>query len=292
MSTTPAMGPRTAFRLARAALHVLAGVTIATIMPWLPEPARQRIKARWSRQLLGILGVRLVAQGTPVASGLFVANHVSWLDILAINALAPASLVSKHEVRRWPVIGWLSAQAGTLFIERGSRLAAQRTREHLVGELRRGGRVGFFPEGTTGLGEHVLPFHGALFQSAIDAGAPVTPVMLRYTGANGQPTGVTAYVGDITFWTSVRSIIGSSGLTARVTFLSALDSGHSDRRHLAHHSHQLIAHALAAAITPSRPAPPGAHKEAERPADPPAAPPSDSPPIDNRNRAPGDSAPA
>lgn len=286
------MGPRTAFRLVRAALHVLSGVSIAAIMPRLPEHTRLRVKSRWSRQLLRILGIRLVSQGTPLASGLLVANHVSWLDILAINALAPASLVSKHEVRRWPVIGWLSAQAGTLFIERGSRLAAQRTREHLVGELRRGGRVGVFPEGTTGHGDHVLPFHGALFQSAIDAGAPVAPVMLRYTDKDGQPTGVTAYVGDVTFWASVQAIIASSGLTVRVTFLSALDSADTDRRHLAHHSHQLIAHALAAAITPSHPAPPGARKGVGRPADPRGAPPSGTLPTDNPNQAPGDSAPA
>jgi 1-acyl-sn-glycerol-3-phosphate acyltransferase len=284
------MNIRAAFRLARAGLLVLSGVGIAaTALPWLPEPARQRIKARWSRQMLRALGVRLVPHGTPPIGGLLVSNHVSWLDILAINALAPANLVSKDDVRHWPVIGWLSAQAGTLFIERGSRLAAQRTREHLVGELRGGGRVGVFPEGTTSCGDHVLPFHGALFQSAIDAGAPVAPVMLRYTDASGQPTMVAAYVGEISFWESVRTIVASDGLTVRVMFLSALDSTASDRRHLAHHSHQLIAHALAAAITPSHPAPLGAHKAVERPAGPRAAPPSDTPPKDSRSPAPGDS---
>ena len=280
---------RTTFRLAGAALHVLLGVGIAATLPWLPEGVGRNAKSRWCRQLLRILGVRLVSLGTPLSRGLFVANHVSWLDILAINALAPASLVSKDDVRHWPVIGWLSAKAGTLFIERGSRLAAQRTREHLVGELRGGGRVGVFPEGTTSCGDHVLPFHGALFQSAIDAGAPVAPVMLRYTDSGGQPTAAAAYVGEITFWESVRTIVASSGLTVRVMFLSALDSTTSDRRHLAHHSHQLIAHALAAAITPSHPAPPGAHKAVERSAGPRVAPPSDTPPKDSRNPAPGDS---
>jgi 1-acyl-sn-glycerol-3-phosphate acyltransferase len=280
---------RAVFRLARAALHVLSGVCIAATLPWLPDRAGRYAKSRWCRQLLRILGVRLASLGTPLSRGLFVANHVSWLDILAINALAPASLVSKDDVRRWPVIGWLSAQAGTLFIERGSRLAAQRTREHLVGELRKGGRVGVFPEGTTSCGDHVLPFHGALFQSAIDAGAPVVPVMVRYTGGDGQPTMVAAYVGEISFWESVRTIVASAGLTVRVTFLTALDTGASDRRHLAHHSHQVIAHALAAAITPSRQAPPGAHRAVERPAGPRDAPPSDTLPKDNRSRAPANS---
>jgi 1-acyl-sn-glycerol-3-phosphate acyltransferase len=280
-------------RLARAALHLLAVViAVALTFAWLPQDVKARLKARWSRQLLGMLGVRLQADGAAPAGGLLVANHISWLDILALNALAPACLVSKDDVRRWPVIGWLSAQMATLFIERGSRSAAQRTREHLVAELRQGKRVGVFPEGTTGLGDRVLPFHGALFQAAIDARCAVTPLLLHYTEADGQPSEAAAYVGDTTFWASCRAIVGSSGLTVHAAFLAPIEAADSDRRHLAHHSHRLIAHALAAAITPNRSAPPDGHRAVEKSAHPPSALPSGNRPTGNRNRAPEDSSPA
>lgn len=244
---------RAAFRLSRTALHLLWGVaTAATVFPWLPEHVQCWLKARWSRQLLDVLGVRLRSSGKPLPGGLFVANHISWLDIFAINAAAPTTFLSKDDVRRWPVIGWLAARVGTLFLERGSRLAAQRAREHLVEALRGGARVGVFPEGTTTEGDHVLPFHGALFQSAIDGGVPVAPVLVRYIDAEGQPTLAAAYVGETSLWECVTSIVSASGLTVSVDFLPTVDTAGTDRRHLAHHSHQVIAHALAA----TRPAKP------------------------------------
>jgi 1-acyl-sn-glycerol-3-phosphate acyltransferase len=266
-------------------------VLVATVFPWLPERACLYLKARWSRQLLAILGVRVRATGTPPAHGLLVANHISWLDIYAINALAPTIFLSKDEVRHWPVIGWLATRAGTLFLERGSRAAARRAKEHLVSELRARHLVGVFPEGTTGFGDHVMPFHGALFQSAIDAGVTVTPALLRYTDAHDQPTITSAYVGDTSLWECVRSIVTASGLTVNVGFLPAIRSTGVDRRHLARHSHQLISRALAEFI-PSREVQPDVSTAIEIRDDPPDELPSDSHPTGNPNPAPADSSPA
>lgn len=261
---------------------------MAVAFPALPARTRLTLKARWSRQLLDVLGVRLSAQGTPPVGGFVVANHVSWLDIFAINALAPATFLSKDDVRRWPVIGWLADRAGTLFIERGSRAAAARAKEHLIGALRSGHRVAVFPEGATGHGDHVLPFHGALFQSAIDAGVPVAPVLLRYRTPDGRPNAAAAYVGDTTFWECLRAIAGAPDLVASVEFLHVIETTGADRRHLAHRSHQLIAHALAES-TPSLAVRPGVDMATEISAGLPAEPPSASRPTGSRNPAPADS---
>ncbi len=286
------IGIRAAFRLARTVLHLLWGVaTAATVFAWLPERTRLFLKARWSQQLLEVLGVRIVADGVPPAHGLMVANHISWLDIYAINAVAPTTFLSKDDVLHWPVIGWLAKRVGTLFLERGSRTAALRAKEHLVTELRVGRLVGVFPEGTTGFGDHVAPFHAALFQSAIDAGVAVMPALIRYTDKQDRPTTATAYVGETSLWECLRSIVTASGVTVRVRFLAAIESTGADRRHLAHRSHQLISHALAEFI-PSHGVPLAAHMEAGIPADPPGAPPSGSRPTGSRSRAPADSPPA
>jgi 1-acyl-sn-glycerol-3-phosphate acyltransferase len=225
-------------------LHLFWGVATAAVFPRLPEHARLFLKSRWSRQLLDMLGVRLDMSGTPPAQGLLVANHISWLDIYAINALAPTVFLSKDEVRHWPLIGWLASRVGTLFLERGSRAAALRAKEHLIAELRAGRLVGVFPEGTTGFGDLVMPFHAALFQSAIDAEVEVMPALIRYMDRLGRPSIAAAYVGETSLWECVRSIVAASGLTVRVDFLPAVTTAGAERRQLAHHSHQLLSHAL------------------------------------------------
>lgn len=246
--------PRPLFRLSRVLLHVLQGcATVALVYPWLQESARLALKRRWSRQLLAMLEVQLNYEGilhNPAAlpCGLVVANHISFLDIFVVNAIAPAAFVSKDDVRSWPLIGWLCQHTDTLFLERGSRNAAQRARENLVAHLRRGKRVVVFPEGTTSNGETVLPFHSALLQAAIDAETTVTPLALRYRSEDGTRSTAPAYVDDIGFFDCLRSIAGQKRLYAEVTALASLETEHADRRQLSAHAHRLIAQALHGAV--------------------------------------------
>lgn len=227
---------RAAFRLARVGLHLVWGAaTVAIVYPWIGMRWRRALKQRWSRQLLEMLGVRLKigAGRTALPSWLIVCNHISWLDIFVINALTPAAFVSKAEVCGWPLIGWLCAHTETIFLERGSRAAAQRTREAIIGRLRAGVPVGVFPEGTTTGGERVLPFHAALFQSAIDAHVPVVPLVLRYTDGAGNHSRVPAYDGDITLWQCLCAIARAKGLVAELRVLEAVETRAADRRELA-----------------------------------------------------------
>ncbi|GAB2181020.1 lysophospholipid acyltransferase family protein [Denitratisoma sp. agr-D3] len=240
----PLVQLRAIFRLARLGLHLLWGcATIVAVFPFIGLPKRRWLKQRWSRQLLQVLGVGLKVSG-PAPTGLVVANHVSFLDIYAINATAPAAFVSKDDVLSWPVIGWLSRHTETIFLARGSRTAAQRTREALVQHLAAGHLAALFPEGTTSDGQGLLPFHGALFQSAIDAAAPVTPIALRYRDGQGRLSTAPAYIDDITLGQCLWTIASSSGLTVEVRVLSPQDSTQADRRHLAAHCHHGIGAAL------------------------------------------------
>lgn len=235
---------RTLFRLSRAVLHLLWGsLIIAVAFRFMAVSRRRVMKQRWSRQLISILGMRLRFEGQ-VPQGLLVANHVSFLDIYVINAIAPTAFVSKNEVLSWPLIGWLCRHTETIFLERGSRLAAQRTREALAAYLHAGGLAAIFPEGTTTTGDRLLPFHGALLQSAIDAGVPVTPVAVRYRTRHGQRALAPAYVDDITLFECLKAVVKSDGLVAEVHALPPLSSAGIDRRHLSAHAHQHISQAL------------------------------------------------
>jgi 1-acyl-sn-glycerol-3-phosphate acyltransferase len=239
---------RASARLAAVGLHFIAGMlTVALVYPWVAPQRQLRLKRRWSRRLLRFLGVELRASGGE-PQGLLVANHVSFLDIFVINAVTPVAFVSKSEVRHWPLVGWLAARTDTIFLQRGSRSAAQQARATLVWRLRAGERAAVFPEGTTTRGDHVLPFHGALFQAAIDAGAPVTPLALRYADRRGRASDAAAYVDDVTLGQCLLAIARADGLVATVEVLDPIPPLVADRRHLAAHAHK----AISRHVTPQR----------------------------------------
>lgn len=157
---------------------VIGGLwTVRRHFPQWTEAQRQQAVQNWSRRLLHRLGVALEVHGPLPLQGpvLVVSNHLSWLDIVVINAARPCRFVSKSEVKAWPLIGSLVAGAGTLFIERERPRDALRVVHHLAECLQAGDVLAVFPEGTTGDGSAVLPFHANLLQAAVVTGRPVQP---------------------------------------------------------------------------------------------------------------------
>lgn len=239
---------RTGWRLARMILHVLHGLLLVLLrFQALDVGARQRYIRWWSVKLLGVLGIELVVHGQPrPAAKLLVANHVSWLDIIAIHAVVPeARFVSKAEVRHWPLIGRLVEAAGTLFIEREKKRDAMRVMHHIAEALQAGDTVAVFPEGTTADGHALLPFHANLLQPVITTGLPVQPVALRYSDASAAVSRAAAYIGDDSLAGSLLAIARAERLTVCVRLLSAEGTRHADRRALAEHLRSEIGAALA-----------------------------------------------
>ena len=172
---------------------------------------------------------------------LLVANHVSWLDIAAIHAAAPhARFVAKAELRRWPLLGWMSHAAGTLFIERAHKRDALRVVHRLAEALRDGDSVVVFPEGTTGDGRTLLPFHGNLLQAAIATGTPVQPVVLRYSDGAHRFSPAVQYLGATTLLQSAWRVLSARELCVHVQLLAPLGARHADRRALAAHLREQI----------------------------------------------------
>jgi 1-acyl-sn-glycerol-3-phosphate acyltransferase len=223
-----------AWRLLRAVGHVLHGLwVIRTEFARLTPDACALLVREWSRQMLAILGVELVLRGTPPERGpmLLVANHISWLDILVMNAAYPARFVSKADVKHWPVLGALITGAGTLYIERESRRDAMRVVHQMADALKARDTVAVFPEGTTGDGRELLPFHANLIQAAISAHAPVMPVALDFVdGASGQRSDAPLFIGDTTLLQSIWSTLLAVGLQAVVVYGAAQTADGRDRR--------------------------------------------------------------
>jgi 1-acyl-sn-glycerol-3-phosphate acyltransferase len=224
-----------------ALLALLLGglATVFAVFPVVGDRRREWLIATWSGLLMRSCGVEvreLAAPGVPPLSAmrgrhgagegrLLLSNHVSWLDIFAIDSLAPASFAAKAEIASWPLAGTLVARAGTVFIERGRRHAVHGVIQRMGEKLVAGLRAAVFPEGTTSDGTRLLPFHGNLVQAALNAGAPMVPVGLRYRDPDGGPSAAAPFVGDTTFLASLWRITGHPKVIAEVHVMAAILPG-------------------------------------------------------------------
>lgn len=246
MTSTPTPKLLRFVRGARIVFHLLCGLCwVGIAFPFFSLQRRRWVRYRWSRELLTLFAFEIRISGNlPAEAGLIAANHVSWIDIFAMNALTPVAFVSKDDVIHWPIIGTLARHNETIFLQRGSRGHAHTIGREMAERLQSGNWLAVFPEGTTTDGTHLHPFHGALLQPAIDAGVPVTPVALSYQDMQGQRSLLPAYAGDTTLWESFSAMLSARQLVVHLEIgqpvLIEPDSGNRGRKQLAHTLHDQI----------------------------------------------------
>ena len=218
-----------------------------------PHASREQKLAHiqaWSAHVLSVMGVRLnIAPSStfvwPNETQLLVANHVSWLDVLVIQALQPCVFVAKSEVRRWPLIGNMAQACGVVFVDRSSSSAARKMVDDVARALHHGYCVAAFPEGTSSEGHGVSLFHANLFEAAIHRDVEVLPLALRYTDARtGELCLNAAFVGDIGFIKSMHQVMRETHMTVCVQIGKTLSPHGHSRRTLAHLSHRSVLNQL------------------------------------------------
>jgi 1-acyl-sn-glycerol-3-phosphate acyltransferase len=213
-----------------------------------------RLPSPWPRRFLGLVGraagLRAHRVGTPLTGNvLFVANHLSWLDIMILAGETGTAFVSKDEIGRSPVIGWLADLNNTVYVDRSNRRAVQSQADTLRNELASGQPVALFPEGTTDGGTEILPFRASLLSALFPPipGLQVQPVAIDY-GAAGPEI---AWTGNESAAANAARVLSRKG-NAPVTlhFLEPLDPAVlGDRKTLA----QAAQAAIVAALGPSAP---------------------------------------
>ena len=245
-------GVRAAARIAACVVHGLHALAIVLVRFPRYDAARRLATIRWwAATMLARLGVELRCEGQAADGGvLLAANHVSWLDILAVHAVCPrASFVSKADVKRWPLISRLAAAADTVYLERERKRDARRVVHAVAASLAAGRMVAVFPEGTTADGRTLLPFHANLLQAAIATGAPVQPMGLRYTDAgDGRPSAAVEFVGETTLLQSVWRVASADRLVVHVRLLPPHATAGADRRALAASLRAGIAAAIGSSV--------------------------------------------
>lgn len=189
-----------------------------------------------------LLGLRVRTEGVPVRGAvLIVANHISWLDILALGGEVPCRFIAKSEIARWPLVGWLAALGKAVFVARDRRSAARAQADAVTTALQEPHPVVLFAEGGTGDGVTVTPFRASLFASAVEAGAAVQPVAIDY----GPDRVRLAWPSGQSFGPEAKRLIDRHGkLPVTIRFLPPLDAGTLDRKALAVEAHGAVVGAL------------------------------------------------
>lgn len=241
---------RYGWRLVLTVVHLIVGaVIVALIFPFAGYRQRSGLIHFWSLSFCAGLGVRptLKSRHKPTGPALVIANHVSWLDIFAIDTWHACRFVAKAEVGGWPLIGWLSRHAGTLFISRQRRRDTGRIRHQMVHGLKRGHTLAVFPEGTTSDGRSILPFNPSLLQAALDTQSAVYMVTLRYTEQD-RPTTLAAYIDEMSLVESLHAILKAKRLGVEIGVEEPIENWTGDRRELAEHCRQRMLHRLQKAL--------------------------------------------
>jgi 1-acyl-sn-glycerol-3-phosphate acyltransferase len=209
----------------------------------------------WCRRIVRCLGIGYEVQGDlpgqlTAAGGRFeavVCNHLSYIDILLMSAVRPFCMVAKTEVCRWPLLGWLTAQAGTVYVDRGGKPETYPRVNAAMAEAHRSGLpVLFFPEGTTTdglLADGVLPFRRGLFHSVLKDEVQVRTAAIRYEIAGENENATVAndvcWWGDAEFVPHMFRFLGLRGVRAAVQFGGVVEG--TDRFELAVNGRDMVA---------------------------------------------------
>lgn len=226
------------YRVPMLVWHILVHLPLTMLMT---TPLTSRLRAgdetlehrairAWSAGLMRVFGFRLRRVGTPLPGAtMFVANHVSWIDIETLHSQRMMGFVAKREIQSWPVVGWLAQRAETIFHARGSTESLGGVLHEMLSRLRNGRSVGVFPEGGARGGGEIGPFHARIFLAAVEAGVPVQPVALLY-GEGGSAQHVVAFQPRESFFANFVRLLGEPARICEVHFLEPIAPGEADGR--------------------------------------------------------------
>jgi 1-acyl-sn-glycerol-3-phosphate acyltransferase len=225
------INPRGIFRAATRSVGLLcvfgaAAIHYALTIPSIPKRERLRSRAlwlqRWSRHCARAIGMRIEQHGDAPSSGMIVSNHLSYLDILAFSAITPCVFVAKQEVAGWPLLGFFARLAGTIFVNRASRMKVADTNACIESALQAGATVLLFAEGTSSDGRTVLPFRPALLEPMIKSQCPATPAAVSYALTDGSVADEVCYWRDMTLLPHLLNLLTKLSVLACVGFDRAI----------------------------------------------------------------------
>ena len=249
-----------------ALLTIVAATLVVVPLQWgilksgWGDPAR--LPRHWHRVVSRALGLRIrrrghLAQARPL---LIAANHISWTDIVVLGSLADVTFIAKSDLAGWPVFGFLSTLQRTVFVERARRGRAGAQAGEIAARLASRDAIVLFAEGSTGDGNHLLPFKSTLFGAARLALADgvdtvwIQPVAIAYTRLHGMPMGrqhrpLAAWIGDADLVPHLLALTAEGAIDVEVAFGELVPfTVDSDRKRVARHVEAEVRRMLSASL--------------------------------------------
>jgi 1-acyl-sn-glycerol-3-phosphate acyltransferase len=225
--------------------------TAASVFPLSSKNFKLRLIKWWCKYLLDIFNVRVVIHGhipppyQTASNIMFVANHISWVDIHALNSIIPTRFIAKSDIQNWPIFGYLARKSNVLFISREKRQDAARIVHATNHSLLDGDTLCLFPEGTTTDGTEIKPFKSSIIQGAIHANAVIWPIAFRYPRKDGSINIEVAYSGETTLIESIQQVLFQKQAVVELHFLAPITTAEltnpdKDRRKLTQQIEHLI----------------------------------------------------
>lgn len=215
----------------------------------LNKASKQSLIKWWCGGLVRAFHIKVIISGnlppTSTCGAMFVANHISWVDIHALNSQIALRFIAKAEIKNWPIFGYLAQKADALFIDRGKRQVAGEIVGITSASLAEGDNLCFFPEGTTTDGKQVLAFKSSVLQAAINANTTVWPVAIRYVNLDGSINTEMAYAGETDLMESMLQIIKQKNALVELHFLPPIHASTQNRRDLTQQAYDAIVAKLA-----------------------------------------------
>lgn len=242
--------------LASFAALTLPLMPLQQLFVWFWPRMARAFPMHYHRLVCRILGIRVEVSGTPPAKGplLIASNHVSWLDIVVLSAVAPVSFIAKKEVNSWPFFGSLARLQRTVFVDRDRRHATGNSRDHMRERLEAGDILVLFPEGTSSDGRSVLPFKSSFFGAAEMEGVLVQPLSIAYRGHRNLPMNRRlmpsyAWYGDMDLAPHLLEALATGPIEVAVICHPPLSlSGELNRKALARHAEDRVREGVALAL--------------------------------------------
>jgi len=226
-------------------IPLMAGNLLIRKSTDLREAWQARMLQIWSKAVCIIIGLRADIIGKPPpGTGLFVSNHLSYVDIVLIASQMPVAFVAKREISNWPVVGHLTRMTGTVFVDRRRHRSLVGANDVINERLSAGRPVVLFAEGTSTEGETVEPFRPSLLKIASDFGHPVNYGFLAYQitddEAGRQLTrDRVCWYGDDEFFNHIVNLLRLKGFRARLVFGDSPVVAH-ERKSLANQLHKAV----------------------------------------------------
>lgn len=230
-------------------LHIAVGISVlATIWVFCSQHTRDKLIRWWSKGLLWRFNIKVVIHGKPppetASNCMLLANHISWIDIHALNSILPVRFIAKSDINTWPIFGYLARKSGTIFINRSSRKDTARIVDTTTDCLNNGSNIAFFPEGTTTDGTTVARFKSSIVQAAIHAKATICPVAIRYPHPDGNINTMLSYAGDTTMAESMMHTLRTRCPIVELHFLPTIDHNSGNRQDITQQAYNVITKTL------------------------------------------------